>query len=293
MQPQRHRDAEEAAETKPNECIFVFSAVLGILCASAVAFGSATRPATQPSPIPLTQNTPPITEPADVAAIKLGKDGNVSAEFLNKHQSFLGRRSQGPIRVLFLGDSITDFWRWPGPNGGKEIWDRRYAMLDAANFGMSGDRTQHVLWRIANGELDGIHPQVVVLLIGANNLAYPLDEIERGQKKIIDQIHQKLPDTKLLLMGVFPRGGDPQSVAMDAKMEMTVAAMREKIKADNQFLAGLGDGDKTRFLDVGDKFLDSDGKIPTDIMPDGLHLDARGYQIWADAMQPLLDEMLK
>jgi beta-glucosidase len=250
---------------------------------------SADAPPATPTTIP---TTAPATQPADMAAPKLGPDGKISSGFLKMHESFLALRDQ-PIDVLFLGDSITDFWRRPGPKGGEEIWKQFYEPLHAANFGISGDRTQHILWRIDQGELDGIHPKVLILLIGTNNLAYPIEDIEAGQKKIIAEIHEKLPETKLLILGVFPRGVDPKSTGLDPKIGLTVEKMREKIQLDNQFLAGFEDGNATRFLDIGGKFLDADGKIPPDLMPDGLHPDAAGYRIWAGAMQPTLQEMLK
>jgi lysophospholipase L1-like esterase len=166
------------------------------------------------------------------------------------------------------------------------VWDERFGKYDPANFGIGGDRTQHVLWRIENGELDGIAPKAVVLMIGTNNSgAYPAEEILKGDVKIVEQIHAKLPQTKLLLLGIFPRGKDAQ----DPK----TIAVREKLKTVNAGLAKLDDGKKTRYLDIGAKFLDADGNLPVDIMPDALHLSPKGYAIWADAIQPLLDELMK
>jgi lysophospholipase L1-like esterase len=230
----------------------------------------ATMPATQPS-----------TSSADVAQPKLDRDGNIEARFQKKHASFIARAKEGKIGVLFLGDSITEGW----DTKGRFVWANSYAKMFPANFGISGDKTQHVLWRIENGELDGISPKVLVLMIGTNNIDYPAEDILAADEKIVREIHEKLPDTRLLLLGIFPRGADPN--------DPQVAVMREKIKTVNQGLAKLEDGDKTRFLDIGDKFLDAQGNLPKDIMPDALHPNAKGYQIWADAMQPLLDEMMK
>jgi lysophospholipase L1-like esterase len=229
-------------------------------------------------PAPATQPTTP--EPANVAAPKLGRDGQLDHHFKIKHQEFLDRRTQGPIGVLFLGDSITEGWH----GGGKVVWAKYYESLNAANFGIGGDKTQHVLWRIDNGELDGISPKLVVLLIGTNNIGYPAAVILKADEKIIDEIHTKLPQSKLLILAIFPRAD---------KRAGSPALMQAKIKTVNQGLATLDDGGKTRFLDVGDKFLDADGNIPHDIMGDSLHPTAKGYQIWADAMNPLLNEMLK
>ncbi|MGD0463879.1 MAG: GDSL-type esterase/lipase family protein [Tepidisphaeraceae bacterium] len=232
--------------------------------------GATAAPATQPAG----------RQPADVAAPKLGPDGQLDHHFKLKHEEFLQRRSQGKIGVLFLGDSITEGWNW----WGKTVWPKYYPQLDAANFGIGGDQTQHVLWRIENGELDGISPKVVVLLIGTNNIGYPADEILKADEKIVQEIREKLPQTKLLIMGIFPRAD---------KRAGSPPLMQAKIKKVNQGLATLDDGDKTRFLDIGEKFLDADGNIPREIMADSLHPTTKGYQIWADAMNPLLNEMLR
>ena len=229
-------------------------------------------PATPPNAVPR------VRQPADEPAAKLGATGNVSVSFLAYHQKFLDRAKTGPVGLLFMGDSITAGWQIP--NG---IWKNNYGKYNPANFGIPGDGTQHVLWRIVNGELDGIAPKVVVLLIGTNNVGYPAEDIVKGNAKIVAEIHLKLPAAKVLLMGIFPRGADATKVA----------PMRAKIKAINLELAKLDDGDKTRFLDIGDKFLDADGNLPADIMPDTLHPSAKGYQIWVDAMAPLLAEMMK
>jgi lysophospholipase L1-like esterase len=233
-------------------------------------------------PAPATQ--PATVEPADVAAPKLGKDGQIDPKFKTKHEAFLKRKTDGPIDVLFLGDSITEGWS----GRGKDVWEKTYGNLNPANFGIGGDKTEHVLWRIDNGELDGISPKVLVLMIGTNNVkgdAYSAEDILKADTKIVQEIHQKLPSTKLLLLAIFPRGADPTTA--------DVASWRAKIKSVNEGLAKLDDGNLTRYLDIGDKFLAPDGTLPKDIMPDALHPNAKGYQIWADAMAPLLADMLK
>jgi len=126
---------------------------------------------------------------------------------------------------------------------------------------------------------------VVVLMIGTNNSGSPAEEITRGVKKIVSSIQGKLPHAQIMLLAIFPRGADPATPA--------VANVREKLKKVNDELAKMEDAKSIRYLDIGAKFLDADGKIPNDIMPDALHPNAKGYQIWADAIQPLLDEMMK
>jgi beta-glucosidase len=236
---------------------------------------------------PAAVNTPAtkpvqVQQPADEPAVKIdGKTGKPDKRFITMHESFLKRGKEGKIGLLFLGDSITEGWNIRG----KDQWAKAYSSYDVADFGIGGDRTQHVLWRIDNGELDGISPKVLVLMIGTNNIGYPAEDIAKADIKIVNEIHEKLPQTKVLLLGIFPRGADPKTPA--------VAAMREKIKAVNAELAKLDDGSKTRYLDIGDKFLTPDGVLTKDIMPDALHPNAKGYQIWVDSMQPLLDEMWK
>jgi lysophospholipase L1-like esterase len=243
----------------------------------------ATAPATAPSGAPATVQETPIKRPPsepDVASPKWEKDGLIEKGFWQKHESFLKRKASGPIGLLFLGDSITEGW-----GKARDIWNEHYAKDDVANFGISGDRTEHVLWRIESGELDRIAPKVVVLMIGTNNIGAPQEKILAGVTKVVAEIHENLPQSRLLLLAVFPRGADPA--------DKGVASMRDKIKFVNEGLAKLDDGDKTRYLDIGPKFLDPDGKLPKEIMPDALHPNVKGYQIWADAMQPLLDEMMK
>jgi lysophospholipase L1-like esterase len=195
-----------------------------------------------------------------------------------RHEQFLARIQKGPIGLLFLGDSIADVW----PSRGKESW-QKLAKYDPADFGISGDRTEHVLWRITHGELDGIHPKVTVVMIGTNNVGHFRDEqpewAAAGVKKIVQTIHEKLPETKVLLLGVFPR---------DAKDSPT----RKEVEATNQIISKLDDGQKTRYLDISKEFLDANGEIPKEIMPDRLHPSAKGYDLWYDAMRPLLEKMM-
>jgi lysophospholipase L1-like esterase len=182
-----------------------------------------------------------------------------------------------------MGDSITDFWR----NRGGNVWNQIYAPRHAANFGISGDRTQHVLWRIDHGELDGVHPKVVVLMIGTNNTGSDrstrrntVPEVAEGVRAVVNEVRTRLPDSKILLLGIFPRAtlNNP---------------LRAQVALINTLMAQLDDGKMVRYLDIGPKFLEFDGTLPRSIMPDGLHPNAKGYQIWADAMEPTLDEMLK
>jgi lysophospholipase L1-like esterase len=196
-----------------------------------------------------------------------------------RHEGFVELAKKGGIDLLFLGDSITDGWRGPA---GEEAWKKHFQPLHAANFGIGGDRTQHVLWRIENGELDGIHPKVAVMMIGTNNLSSnTAEQIAQGITAIVKEIHKRQPKTKVLLLGIFPRS------------QKATDPLRDKIKDINKIIAKLDDRGKTVFyLDIGEKFMDMSGDISKEIMPDYLHLSKAGYKIWAEAIQSAVDELM-
>jgi lysophospholipase L1-like esterase len=210
--------------------------------------------------------------------------GPRDAAWVKRHEGFVAEAHQGGIDVLFLGDSITDFWR----DRGRAVWDREFAPLKAANFGISGDRTQHVLWRLRNGEADGYQPRVVVLMIGTNNTGLERDgktprntppEVIKGVTAVVSELRTKFPEAKILSLAIFPRG------EKDSPQRAQVAEV-------NRALAKLHDGRHVFFLDINDRFLDADGNIPKDVMPDLLHLSAKGYEIWADAIREPLKKLL-
>jgi len=219
-------------------------------------------------------------QPADVAAPKLGNDGQIQAGFAKAHESFVALAKKGEAQVVFLGDSITAGW-----NGQKALFEKEYAQYKAVNFGIGGDRVQHVLWRVENGEFEGIKPKAVVLMIGTNNSGTAEnspEQIANGIKAIIAAIHKRTPDTKVLLLAIFPRGaGEANNPG------------RTKNKAVNALLAKFHDGQKVHYLDIGPKFLAADGTLSKEIMPDLLHLNAKGYQIEADAIREKVAELAK
>ena len=223
---------------------------------------------------------PAVNQPADVAAPKLGPDGKPQAGFLKSHESFVEIAKKGEAQVVFLGDSITAGW-------GRQaaIFDKEFGQYKAANFGIGGDRTQHVLWRVENGEFEGIKPKAVVLMIGTNNSGAAdnsPEQVAAGIKAIISAIHQRSPNTKVLLLAIFPRG------ATEANNPG-----RAKNKVVNALLAKFDDGQKVRYLDIGAKFLTADGTLEKSVMPDLLHLNAVSYQIWADAIRESLAALVK
>lgn len=216
--------------------------------------------------------------------------GPRDADWLKRHEEFVAEARRGGIDVLFLGDSITDFWRSPHPErGGKAVWDREFAPLKAANFGINGDRTQHVLWRLRHGEADGYQPKVVVLMIGTTNTGLERNsptprnstpEVSEGVTAVVNELRAKFPEAKILFLAIFPRG------EKDSPQRLQVAEI-------NQALAKLHDGRHVFFLDIGDKFLDTEGNIPRDVMPDLLHPSEKGYEIWANAIREPLKRLLR
>ena len=199
--------------------------------------------------------------------------------WLNFHHSFLDRTKQGNVSILFLGDSITQGWT----GGGKEIWEKRYAPLGAADYGIGGDSTRQVLWRLGHGEVDSLSPKLIVLMIGTNNLygdfnAGSDEEIAAGITKIVTTLQAKLPTTRILLCGLLPRQNKYFS---------------GRIAHINKLIAPLDDGNAVRFLDMGGKFQTALGKVKHELYNnDQLHPVAAGYVVWADTMQPLFDAML-
>ena len=225
--------------------------------------------------------------PVDASAA-IPKEGN--QRFFELHESFLTRAKSGPIGLLFIGDSITEGWR-KAPH----IWDHYFARYDAANFGIGGDQTQHVIWRIENGELDGISPKVVVLMIGTNNSAqHTGDQIAAADEKIVKIIREKIPGVKVLLLAIFPRDArrTPDGQITDAAIADAAKRVAAITRA-NALLAKLDDGANVRFLNINEQFLGKDGRIPWTIMPDQLHPSPTGYQAWADAMMPTLEAMMR
>lgn len=218
-------------------------------------------------------------QPPDVAAPKMGPDGKPNAGFIAAHERFVSQAKEGGAQLVFLGDSITAGWA----GNGKEVWAKAFSAYKPVNFGIGGDRTQHVLWRIENGELDGIKPKAAVVMIGTNNSGTdPAEGIAKGVTRIIETIRAKQPQAKILLLAVFPRGE-----------KASPNPGRDKLKQVNAIIAKLDDGKNVFFLDIGEKFMQPDGSLTKEIMPDFLHLSPAGYQIWADAIGPKLAELMK
>lgn len=197
----------------------------------------------------------------------------------DKHAAILANVKKGGHQTVFLGDSITEGWS----GDGKKIWAERFADVHPVNCGIGGDQTQHVLARLDDGLLDALAAKnndigTVVLLIGTNNVSNPKEQPENiaaGVHAIVQRLQTRLPNAQIVLMAIFPRGENPN-------------AQRETITKANTLIKAQSTGEKIAFVDIGPKFLNAQGAIPKDLMPDFLHLSEAGYRIWADGIKARL-----
>ena len=240
-----------------------------IVCLTIIALSSC---ATQP---PSQVKMPPIYS---VNPVK--QDSAWSKDWWEpRHQSKLKESKLVEVDLLMLGDSIMQGWE----EEGKPTWQQFYQRRKAFNLGFNGDRTEHVLWRLRHGAVDHIRPKLVVLMIGTNNTGHRMDPAQHtaaGIKAIIAELQQRLPETKILLLGIFPRSASPFN------------DMRRRNDAINQIISTYADNQTVYYLDIKDAFLDEKGAVYPDIMPDMLHPSALGYQKWAEAMELKLNKLM-
>lgn len=192
------------------------------------------------------------------------------------------RMEQGDVDLLWVGDSITHFWE----DAGAPVFEKYYGKRKTMNFAISGDRTGHVIWRIEHSPMDKIDPKMAVVMIGTNNIGHgssnPAQTVE-GIQKIVAMLKERYPAMKILLLKVFPRGNKPDDPLRVGVNEINDGL--EKIYAD-------GGVENVQLYGIGDLMLDADGTLPPEIMPDALHPNAAGYEIWASAIEPLVIEGL-
>jgi lysophospholipase L1-like esterase len=223
--------------------------------------------------------TPRADEPAE----RSDKNSQIA------HEQLLAKRKQGRIDVYFEGDSITR--RWDARDYPQLLanWNKNFFGWNAADFGWGADRVENIFWRLEHGELDGVNPKVVVLLAGTNNVGNRVPpegidaavaNITRGLEAVLRVIETKAPNAVILLMGIFPRNDN--------------MAVMPEIDAINANLAKMANGRQIRYLNINDKLADPNGKLHDGMMNanDKLHPELKGYQIWADALQPVLTELL-
>ncbi len=232
------------------------------------------------------QTNVPATGVAAVVAAPHVNAGLIPAKHKADRTDFVLARAKaapGDYDIEFIGDSITQGWEFVGKN----IWNQDYSSRKVIKMGVGGDRTEHVLWRFEHGQLDGIKAKVAVVMIGTNNSgknkdgtdSYTDSDILEGVVAIVNQIRTRQPDTKILLLGIFPRA-------------KAFSPQRGRLCEINQVLAKLDDGKNIFYQDFGSQYVELDGSISKDIMPDALHPNEKGYVIWANAIEPKLKELL-
>ena len=250
--------------------------LLGIAClALSQGLQAQTNAPASTNALSMTNAPAPHVNTAIIPALHTGK----------RTDDVLQRAKDGPgeYDIAFIGDSITQGWE----GAGKNIWQKYYGSRKCINFGVGGDRTQHVLWRFEHGQLTGIKAKATVLMIGTNNSNKNKEGVEdnseadilAGVQAIVQQIHELLPDTKIILCSIFPRG-------------KTFSTQRGKILQINQALEKLDDGKTIFYSDFGSKMIEADGSISTGMMRDALHPGEAGYEIWAAAIEPKLKQLL-
>jgi lysophospholipase L1-like esterase len=212
-------------------------------------------------------------KPTNDAVVPAPKPGN----WMTRHESFNERVKKGNVDLIFIGDSITAGWEGKG----KLVWEEFYGKRNAVNLGIGGDRTQHVLWRLDNGNVEGIKPKLAVLMIGTNNSGNNTSEqIAAGVKAIVEKLRTKLPDTKVLVLAIFPRGADKATKG------------RVVNEGANEIIKKLADDKMVFFLDIGPKFLGEDGTLSKEVMPDLLHLNEKSYRTWAESIEPSVKKLM-
>jgi beta-glucosidase len=210
----------------------------------------------------------------NTAIAPVSKAGN--ATWMARHLAMNARAQQGHVDLIYVWDSIVEYYE----RQGKDTWDRYYAPRRALNLGISGDRTQHVLWRLDHGNLAGISPTLAIVMIGQNNGGRnTADEIGAGVTAVVQHIRAKLPTTKILLLAIFPRRAKPTQ-------ERAVLAHASRIAAE------LADNHTIFYRDINQIFLRPDWTIPAELMPDFEHPSAKGYRLWAEALEPAVAALM-
>jgi beta-glucosidase len=187
------------------------------------------------------------------------------------------RVKKGTVDLLMIGDSITHWWE----TAGRKVWDEYYGHRNAVNLAISGDRTQHVLWRLENGNIEGISAKLAVIMIGTNNhmIGTP-EKTAEDIEEIVGKLRSELPKMKILLLAIFPRGDNDSDGARQTNMKV------------NKMIAKLADGEMVEFLDINHAFLKEGRRLRRDMLPDGTHPNEKGYAAWAEAMEPTVARMI-
>lgn len=228
---------------------------------------------------PIKALTPEVQKP------HIHKPTGAAQWWMDRHEKkiFELKERAGLFDMIWVGDSITQGWE----HSGAEIWQEFYGSRNALNLGYGGDHTENVLWRLEHGEVDGISPKIAVVMIGTNNTGYRqskmpdnAEDTARGISAVVNDIRSRLPKTQVLLLAIFPRGKNSDD------------PLRLRNNEINGLIAKLDNGENVHFLDIGEAFLDTDGQLSPDIMPDFLHLTEQGYRIWAESIEPSIKALL-
>ncbi len=220
----------------------------------------------------LQQSTP---NPATTPANRLAEDW-----WKQRHEACVSMTKKGGLDLIFIGDSITQGWEGEG----RSHWAEICGGLTAGNFGFSGDRTEHVIWRLQNGEILGLKPKVIVMMIGTNNIGHGSSNAEQtasGVTEIVKILRKGMPQSKILLLGIFPRGANADD------------PMFKSVKKASELFSTLHDGKDVFFEDIGYAFVRPNGELRSKLMPDLLHLNDDGYGIWAQAVAPMIAKLAK
>ena len=241
---------------------------------SSFLFGQATEQKTESKPKVKTES--PVTD--NITTTPVDRD---APWWPKRHAAKLkAKQKMGQVDLLMIGDSITQGWEARG----KQVWKKYYSERKALNIGFSGDRTEHVIWRLQNGAMDGIMPKLAVVMIGTNNTGHRMDaakDTAAGVKEILKEVQKRSPKTKILLVGVFPRGHKSSDEKRVRNVEI------------NKIIKTYADEKQIWYMDFDEKFLDENGVLPKDLMPDSLHPNKKGYEIWAEAMEPMIKKLME
>ncbi|MCC7377566.1 MAG: GDSL family lipase [Verrucomicrobiales bacterium] len=194
----------------------------------------------------------------------------------SRHQAMNARAKQGNVDLIYIGDSIVASWKWDG----EPVWNHYYANRNGMVLGISGDRTEQVLWRLQNGNIDGISPKLAIVMIGQNNGPFNTgEEIAAGVAAIVRTLREKLPTTKVLALAIFQRREKP-------------TPERAVLAKANEIVSKLADGKQVFYLDINHLFVKPDGTIPASLMPDFEHPNEDGHRVWAAAIEPKVAELM-
>lgn len=216
---------------------------------------------------PVSEGSVAVTESMPRSVVPSFREGTQ-----DRHERFNAISREGKAKLVFLGDSITQGWEGEGA----KVWEEKFARFDAANFGVSGDCTEQVLWRLDHGNFDGLKPKLIVVMIGTNNTGQREEsaaDTAAGVRAILDRLRSKCPDSKVLLLAIFPREASPND------------PLRLRNERANWLISKFDDGERMFYKDIGAAFVRGDGTLRQDLMPDNLHLNAAGYGVWAEAIE--------